>query len=106
MLLSSELGRKRHKIIRLIRVTVIRRRCGQSLPIAGGLPIGGFWGYGTRRRYASLRARLGGKLGRRVRGSLADSGSRRIRRPAVTARAAIFALALALAGCGGETFQR
>jgi outer membrane protein assembly factor BamE (lipoprotein component of BamABCDE complex) len=42
-----------------------------------------------------------------MRGSFADSRSLRASRPAVTARAAIFALALALAGCGtGETFQR
>jgi len=53
-----------------------------------------------------IKVKLGGKLGTRMRGSFADSGSRRTRRPAVTARAAAFALALLLAGCGGETFQR
>jgi outer membrane protein assembly factor BamE (lipoprotein component of BamABCDE complex) len=41
-----------------------------------------------------------------MRGSFADSGSRRTSRPSIAARAAGFALVLALAGCGGETFQR
>jgi outer membrane protein assembly factor BamE (lipoprotein component of BamABCDE complex) len=41
-----------------------------------------------------------------MRGSFANSGSRRTRRPSIAARAAGFALLLALAGCGGETFQR
>ena len=41
-----------------------------------------------------------------MRGSFAEFGRRRTGRPAVNARAAVLALALALAGCGGETFQR
>src|ERR1700691_5135694 len=42
----------------------------------------------------------------RMRGSFADRESRHAGRPRAAARIAVFALALTLAGCGGETFQR
>src|SRR6202044_166331 len=91
MLRSGEPGRKRLKIIRLIRVVAIVWEAPKRRPDCQGRTLG--------LRHAAVWCKLGTKM----RGSSRRSMSRAGR----VTRGACVVLALALAGCGtGETFQR